>query len=586
MCMNSNSSLRILHISDLHFTSLPRKEEAYGRKTIPHDVLTEDVAKKFIRNFKDDFLKHYSEDQQPKIVIVSGDLVEQGGHDIGEFDRAREFLSELAFTLGIEKKRIFVVPGNHDVNWYKGVELENRFEDYFNVVEEFSSPELTRRGGLRIYHEDLSNVVQNISLEITLFISPTYSGIPDPTIKQIKQRVCELQEMLGENTISDDHFSLLDIAAIGSDQRSQMRPSSRRDNIDPVRIAVLHHHLLPDNQLEVSQFESVVDAGRMIDELISKKYDLVLTGHKHNRRLVHLKNKDRTGTIDIYTSPSLFKDEGRGFTIIDIHSPTSSYYATLHYYDYVCKELLPPQRLVREGRLLPSVIEVCSDIPLPDQESILLPILQSVKDYTHTARESILQEFYQEIWRQVSEDLRDIGDKRLVFRFPRIWDQWQNLISLTQNREQGIRLVSKNDLDYWMVAEVQFTEAYKYSEPLGRFKGRKIRILVLDRPRLTHDEEKEKCRRIILGMIRDGFEVAITPLKNIPANIMQDFGIIGDFSVSTFDGQEGFTRSLGESFNDEDLRNAELSWRILWQERIWDSTGNIDIEDFLDTYQY
>jgi 3',5'-cyclic AMP phosphodiesterase CpdA len=119
--MNSNSSLRILHISDLHFTSLPRKEEVYGGRTIPRDVLTEDVSKKFIRNFKDDFLKHYSEDQRPKIVIISGDLVEQGGHDTGEFDRARDFLSELAFTLGIEKKRIFVVPGNHDVNWYKGL---------------------------------------------------------------------------------------------------------------------------------------------------------------------------------------------------------------------------------------------------------------------------------------------------------------------------------------------------------------------------------------------------------------------------------------------------------------------------------
>ena len=59
----------------------------------------------------------------------------------------------------------------------------------------------------------------HISLEVTLFISPTYSGVPDPTVEEIQHRVRKLQEGIDEKEILGD-FRLLDIAAIGADQRT------------------------------------------------------------------------------------------------------------------------------------------------------------------------------------------------------------------------------------------------------------------------------------------------------------------------------------------------------------------------------
>ena len=127
--------LRILHISDLHFTPSIRREEVWGERIVPKEMLAEDIVQKFIQDFKR-FLEQFSEDLWPKIVIVSGDLVETGSHIPGEFERAKNFLSDLAIALKLpDKKRIFVVPGNHDVNWYKRVYLKDRFADYFNAVQ-------------------------------------------------------------------------------------------------------------------------------------------------------------------------------------------------------------------------------------------------------------------------------------------------------------------------------------------------------------------------------------------------------------------------------------------------------------------
>ncbi len=57
--MANNPSLRILHISDLHFTPLPHRETVWGKQKdrIPDaDVmLADDVVKKFINNLKNFF---------------------------------------------------------------------------------------------------------------------------------------------------------------------------------------------------------------------------------------------------------------------------------------------------------------------------------------------------------------------------------------------------------------------------------------------------------------------------------------------------------------------------------------------------
>jgi 3',5'-cyclic AMP phosphodiesterase CpdA len=52
----------------------------------------------------------------PDLVVVAGDLAESAMP--AEYEQAYRFLVDLADGLGLERKRIVIVPGNHDVNWY------------------------------------------------------------------------------------------------------------------------------------------------------------------------------------------------------------------------------------------------------------------------------------------------------------------------------------------------------------------------------------------------------------------------------------------------------------------------------------
>ena len=53
-------------------------------------------------------------DLRPDVIIVTGDLAEKGKRD--EFRDARRFLELLTEHLELERRRVVIVPGNHDVN--------------------------------------------------------------------------------------------------------------------------------------------------------------------------------------------------------------------------------------------------------------------------------------------------------------------------------------------------------------------------------------------------------------------------------------------------------------------------------------
>jgi hypothetical protein len=85
--------IRILHLSDLHFT----------RASSP-------AAK--LQWLADDLRKRLQV-QEIEYLVISGDMTDKGG---GEgFERAREFASHLREEFGLSAQRCVFVPGNHDV---------------------------------------------------------------------------------------------------------------------------------------------------------------------------------------------------------------------------------------------------------------------------------------------------------------------------------------------------------------------------------------------------------------------------------------------------------------------------------------
>lgn len=90
-------TLQILHISDLHV-----KNDKSFDLSIVLDPLIDRVGE----DKKNDLV--------PELIVVTGDVAYSGIK--AEYDAAETFFDKLLSKTGLEKNRLFIVPGNHDVN--------------------------------------------------------------------------------------------------------------------------------------------------------------------------------------------------------------------------------------------------------------------------------------------------------------------------------------------------------------------------------------------------------------------------------------------------------------------------------------
>jgi len=115
--------LQILHLSDLHISA----KDSFDRSLVL-DPLIERV-----RHDRDNGLI-------PEIVIVSGDIAFRGIAE--EYTLAKQFFDDLLEALGLNKERLFMVPGNHDVNRkkYRPSDIP-RYENMRELNEELENPD-------------------------------------------------------------------------------------------------------------------------------------------------------------------------------------------------------------------------------------------------------------------------------------------------------------------------------------------------------------------------------------------------------------------------------------------------------------
>jgi len=90
--------IRILHLSDLHMTSISKPEEMLG-------PLCSDLKdrRSGLGVRKLDYL------------VISGDISDRGQQV--EFEVARKLISGIISEFGLDAEKCIVVPGNHDINW-------------------------------------------------------------------------------------------------------------------------------------------------------------------------------------------------------------------------------------------------------------------------------------------------------------------------------------------------------------------------------------------------------------------------------------------------------------------------------------
>ena len=217
----------LFHCSDLHF----------GHPAVPeqYEAIEAIIAE-----------RHYD------VVAISGDLTQRSRS--GEFQRARVFIQQAK-----RHSEIIVVPGNHDVAWWK-------------APLGFGSPVAMLANYRRFISEDLEPVLRIAGA--TIVGLNTSQGVTARTLT----------------------WNLRDISIIGDLRRDQLertRAEFERSRADDARIIVMHHNPVMG---ELSRRHGLKHTQRILGAFSEMSVDLVLCGHDH-QEAVHYIEHTKKGTV-------------------------------------------------------------------------------------------------------------------------------------------------------------------------------------------------------------------------------------------------------------------------------------------------
>ena len=234
----------ILHLSDLHMDNL---EEDKCRRIL--DGAKEHPLAEAIYN---DVMDNIASNP-PIITVVSGDLTHEAEH--GEFENARVFLISLLrqFNSNLTADSVLIVPGNHDIQWEKkekGYSAEN-FKNFY----------------LKFFKKEFES--EPIEKKLLVNDNIVFYGL---------NSACkENEKHPGVGFISDQQMTWL---------QKDLR-SNRSSYHNYIKIAVVHHHLLPvcnykfDENDNKKTYSILTNADRVLQQLSTSNFSMVLHGHQH-----------------------------------------------------------------------------------------------------------------------------------------------------------------------------------------------------------------------------------------------------------------------------------------------------------------
>jgi 3',5'-cyclic AMP phosphodiesterase CpdA len=219
--------ITVFHVSDLHF----------GWPAVPEQI---DAIEQIIQAKKFD------------VVAISGDLSQRAR--AGEFQRAAAFIRDAR-----KVSKVIVVPGNHDVKWWKAPlgfrHKPSVYENYRRFIDKNLEPVLNVPGA-------------------------TFVGINTAHGVTMRTLTWNLRDI---SIIGDIHKKQIDLAGDLFDK------APRGD----ARVIVMHHNPVRG---ELSQRHGLKNTHRILGAFAEMGVDLVCCGHDHQES-VHFIEHTRKGTV-------------------------------------------------------------------------------------------------------------------------------------------------------------------------------------------------------------------------------------------------------------------------------------------------
>ena len=299
--------MKLLHLSDVHFwneqptpaTRLVLKDVELSQATVP---ITTWPAEKLVKSMAASI--------RPDAIVLSGDLTTCGS--IAEYESVDNLLNELvewmAKVHSDTKRRVIVVPGNHDVDYKKVADasLQKKTEQFrqhtnlANVVSPFSS--------LPFEYFDQFGVIIH-AFDSTCFCGEYRKKIMDGMIRD--------NEFVSSEEIRRLDTGYVDLDLPETRERLDTFRNSLADDLqrsmfdEALRIGVVHHNPLPSIEKDLGGDTDFVNAGDFLRGLEQLGFSIILHGHKHVFEAAQVGKLEATSdAIIVIGAPSLSGTEG------------------------------------------------------------------------------------------------------------------------------------------------------------------------------------------------------------------------------------------------------------------------------------
>jgi predicted phosphodiesterase len=246
--------MRILVLSDLHIG-----KKARGKDLCPNgdnDWLDE--------NYKIDFINYiHSEKIRVDYLIITGDISNTATFQ--EFSLGNNLIDEISQELNLDKSKVLIIPGNHDVDWevLKLADPKNPDDLKFRKSQRYDS----LKHGLINWNIDefLENPYFKSWIFKDLFVLGFNSAWHD-----------ENDVNVHHGLITDDIIQKMDAHIHAQDLTNK------------VKLFITHHHLFQySDPLSIDpDFSIMVHSEKLLRMLAKNKFDMITHGHKHIPRII------------------------------------------------------------------------------------------------------------------------------------------------------------------------------------------------------------------------------------------------------------------------------------------------------------